>query len=178
MKIESTIIPGLKLLYLDKYVDSRGSFLKVFNDHLFLEHGLSIKINESYFTVSKKNVIRGMHFQAPPFEHTKLVYLNMGMIEDVVLDIRKESPTFGKHFSIKLDEDSPVIINIPKGCAHGFLSLRNNSMITYLQSSVYNPKYDFGIKWDSFGMKWKIKNPEISSRDLSFPSFVEFNSPF
>lgn len=178
MKIEDTFIPGLKLIYLDKHKDHRGSFLKVFNTSLFKEQGLSINFCESYYTVSKKNVIRGMHFQAPPFEHIKCVYLNKGVIKDVVLDIRRESPTYGKYLSIILTEEEPIVIYIPKGCAHGFCSLQDDSMITYFQTSDHNALGDSGIKWDSFGMNWEVNNPLISERDQTLIFFSKFNSPF
>lgn len=178
MKIENTFIPGLKLIHLDKLRDKRGSFLKVFSDSLFKENGLSLTFSESYYTVSSKNVIRGMHFQAPPFEHTKLVYLNMGIIKDVVLDIRKESSTYGKYFSIRITEDEPIVVYIPAGCAHGFCSLQDNSMITYIQTSVYNAQSDSGIKWSSFGMDWEVKNPIISERDQSLPALCDFKTTF
>jgi dTDP-4-dehydrorhamnose 3,5-epimerase/CDP-3, 6-dideoxy-D-glycero-D-glycero-4-hexulose-5-epimerase len=173
MEIEETFIPGLKLIHLKEFKDNRGSFIKVFNHDLFAENGLETNFKESYYSISAKNVIRGMHFQIPPAEHTKLVYLNQGKIIDVVLDIRKASPTFGKHFFIKLNQENPILIYIPIGCAHGFLSLEDNSMVTYLQSFCYNQKCDKGIKYNSFGMKWEIENPIISERDLSFPDLQD-----
>jgi len=178
MYIEETFIPGLKLIHLNKFIDNRGSFIKVFNEDFFAENGLETNFKESYYSISAKNVIRGMHFQVPPFEHTKLVYLNQGKIVDVVLDIRKTSATFGQHFSINLDTENPILIYIPVGCAHGFLSMEDNSIVTYLQTSVYNPKCDSGIKFDSFGMDWKLTNHSISSRDNSFLNLNQFNSPF
>lgn len=119
-----------------------------------------------------------MHFQLPPYEHTKLVYLNSGKILDVVLDIRKTSKTFGQHFSIQMNIENPTLIYIPVGCAHGFLSLEDNSMVSYLQTSVYNKDFDTGILWNSFGMEWKTENPIVSDRDNSFIKLGTFNTPF
>jgi len=178
MQIEDTFIKGLKIIRLNKFTDQRGSFLKVFNKDFFKENNLVTDFQESYFSVSQKNVIRGMHFQVPPFEHTKLVYLNQGAVTDVVLDIRKNSETFGKYFSIKLTEEEPVAIYIPIGCAHGFISHSDNSMVTYLQTSVYNAASDQGIRYDSFGMDWGISNPIISDRDLGFKTIEEYDSTF
>src|ERR1035437_307100 len=113
MEIEDTFIPGLKLIHLKKITDTRGSFLKVFNEDFFTENGLEISFKESYFSVSHKNVIRGMHFQLPPYKHTKLVWLNQGKILDAVLDIRKNSKTFGQHFSVQINTDYPILIYIP-----------------------------------------------------------------
>lgn len=178
MIVEDTFISGLKLLYLNEFNDIRGSFIKVFNKELFKEHRLETNFKESYFSVSAKNVIRGMHFQIPPAQHTKLVYLNSGKILDVVLDLRQSSPTFGQHFSVEITKDNPFMVYIPAGCAHGFLSLEDNSMVTYMQTSCYNSECDKGIDYNSFGMNWKIESPVISFRDSNFPTFKTFKSPF
>jgi dTDP-4-dehydrorhamnose 3,5-epimerase len=178
METENTFIEGLKLIRLDRFADQRGSFLKVFNADFFSKNNLPADFRESYFSVSKKDTIRGMHFQAPPFEHIKLVYLNQGKIVDVVLDIRKNSKTYGEFFTIDISEENPVAVYIPTGCAHGFLSMEDNTMVTYLQTSVYNKESDQGIKYDSFGLDWKIKNPVISGRDKRFVSFCDFKTMF
>ncbi len=170
MEIENTFIDGLKLIHLKKIKDLRGSFTKVFNEDIFVENGLVTDFKESYYSVSMKNVIRGMHFQIPPHEHTKLVYVNQGSILDVILDIRKKSVTFGQYYKIEISTKDPILIYIPTGCAHGFLSLENNTMVTYLQTSCYNRLSDMGIKYNSFGMDWGNKSPIISERDLSFPN--------
>ena len=178
MEVENTYLSGLKLIHLNKFLDNRGIFLKVFNEDLFLKNNLEINFKESYFSISNKNVIRGMHFQIPPCEHTKLVYLNHGKVLDVVLDIRKSSPTYEHYFSIELNLKQPVLIYIPVGCAHGFLSLEDNSMVTYLQTSCYNSKCDKGIKYDSFNMDWGIDTPILSERDLQFPDLSNSNYGF
>lgn len=178
MEIEQTFIAGLKLIHLKEFKDIRGSFIKVFNDDFFKKHDLETNFKESYYSISAKNVIRGMHFQTPPAEHTKLVYVNEGSITDVILDIRKDSPTYGEFFSLEINNNTPTLVYIPVGCAHGFLSMEDNTMVTYLQTSVYNPECDKGIKYNSFGMKWDIENPIISDRDNSFPPLTQFKSPF
>lgn len=178
MHIEQTSIPGLKLIHLKDFKDNRGSFIKVFNEDFFAENYLETNFKESYYSISGKNVIRGMHFQIPPFEHIKLVYLNQGKILDVILDIRKTSPTYGQHFSIELSTENPILIYIPIGCAHGFLSLEDKSMVTYLQTSCYNKACDKGIKYNSFGMNWEINEPILSLRDLEFLNLTETNFDF
>ncbi len=178
MEIENTFIQGLKLIHLNKFTDNRGSFIKVFNKDFFAENGLETNLKESYYSISARNIIRGMHFQIPPADHTKLVYVNGGAILDVILDIRKKSLTYGKYFKIKIDSDNPVLIYIPVGFAHGFLSLENNTIVTYLQTSVYKPQFDKGIKYNSFEMDWGIKKPIISERDLGFPEFADINFSF
>ena len=178
MKIEEAYIEGLKIIRLDKFSDNRGSFLKVYNIEFFKENYLQTDFKESYFSVSNKNVLRGMHFQIPPCEHVKLVYLNQGRIIDVILDIRKGSATYGQYFSTELSQNNPILVYIPVGCAHGFLSLEDNSIVSYLQTSSYSKEFDTGVRWDSFGMKWRIKNPIISQRDNSFTSLADFKSLF
>ena len=178
MKIEETYILGLKLIHLDKFFDKRGSFLKVFSDDFFSLNNLDCNFKESYFSISNKNVIRGMHFQVPPYEHTKLVYLSQGKILDVILDIRKSSQTYGQYYSIELNSMQPILIYIPVGCAHGFLTLEDNSIVTYLQTSCYHSDFDKGIKYNSFKMNWGIDNPLLSERDLKFPNFSDINFEF
>lgn len=178
MRIENTFIAGLKVIHLNSFTDTRGSFVKVFNKEYFENNNLDTNCEESYFSISNKNVIRGMHFQVQPYAHTKLVYVNKGELLDVVLDIRKESPTFGKPFSININCAKPVLLHIPVGCAHGFLSLQNNTIVTYLQTTCYHRESDQGIRYDSFGFDWEIENPILSDRDKSFDSFQNFKSPF
>ena len=178
MEIEETFIEGLKVIHLKKFSDKRGSFQKIFYADFFNENGLRTDFKESYFSVSNKDVIRGMHFQNPPFEHVKLVYLNKGRIVDCVLDLRKNSLTCGQFYTLELVEESPKLLYIPIGCAHGFRAIEDNSIITYLQTSVYNAKADSGVRYDSFGMDWNCMFPVISSRDLSFPLLTNYKSNF
>ena len=178
MELEKTNINGLMVLHLKKIGDNRGSFCKIFNDDFFAENGLRTDFKESYFSLSHKDVVRGMHFQTPPAEHVKLVFVNKGSIVDVVLDIRKNSKTFGQHFFTTITEDAPKLIYIPVGCAHGFLSLQNDTIVSYIQTSTYNKDCDNGIIWNSFGMDWGIENPIISPRDNLFDTFESFKSPF
>jgi dTDP-4-dehydrorhamnose 3,5-epimerase/CDP-3, 6-dideoxy-D-glycero-D-glycero-4-hexulose-5-epimerase len=179
MKVEGTSIDGVKLIHLNQFTDLRGSFVKVYNEDLFKEMGLQTGFKESYFSVSQKNVIRGMHFQTPPFDHVKLVYVNKGAIVDVVVDIRQKSPTYGQFVHFHINENQPCCVYIESGLAHGFLALEDNTMVTYNQTTGYAPNNDAGIRFDSFGFDWfGAKNPIISDRDLSFPSLSNFNSPF
>jgi dTDP-4-dehydrorhamnose 3,5-epimerase len=178
MRIEQTHIAGLFLIQLQKFKDNRGEFIKVFNHDFFANNNLETKLLESYYSISAKNVIRGMHFQIPPYDHNKMVYVNNGSILDVVLDIRNESKTYGETFSVKIDTNNPVLLYIPKGCAHGFLSLEDNTMVTYMQSSCYNGQCDMGIHYNSFGFDWGVNNPVMSERDKLFEPFPTFKSPF
>lgn len=178
MKIIDTEIPGLKILEPRIFEDIRGKFIKTFTDDFFQANELNIQIKETYYSISQKNVIRGMHFQIPPHDHIKLVYVPAGKIIDVVLDIRKNSPTYGQYFSCELSSHNGKILVIPKGLAHGFKSLENNTNVTYMQTTCYAPTNDCGIHYNSFGFNWKCETPKISDRDLSFKPFSELETLF
>ena len=178
MKIIETNISGLKILEPRIFEDSRGKFIKTFTNDFFIENDLDINIKETYYSISHKDVIRGMHFQTPPHDHMKLVYVSAGKILDVVLDIRKNSPTFGQYFSCELSCDNAKVLIIPKGLAHGFKSLEDNTNVTYIQTTCYAPHNDGGIKYDSFGFNWQCKKPQLSQRDLSFKTLDTFDTPF
>jgi dTDP-4-dehydrorhamnose 3,5-epimerase len=178
MKIVDTPLEGLKILEPRIFEDTRGKFVKTFNSDFFQECGLNIEIKETYYSISHKNVIRGMHFQTPPFDHAKLVYVPYGKIVDVVLDLRKNSPTFGKYFETELSSENSKVLIIPRGFAHGFKSLEDNTNVTYMQTTCYAPNNDDGIKYDSFGFDWKCKSAKLSDRDLSFQTLDTFQTPF
>lgn len=178
MKINETPFQGLYLLETVNFQDIRGCFQKLFNYDFFQKNGLDTGFKEFYYSVSRKNVIRGMHFQLPPFEHTKVVYVSKGNILDVVVDIRKHSATYGKCFSIELDEKRAHYLYIPKGFAHGFLSLENDTIVNYAQTSCYSQAHDCGIAQDSIGFDWGIDHPIVSGRDLTFEPLSKFQTPF
>ena len=178
MKIIDTKIQGLKILEPKVFEDSRGKFIKTFTYDFFKDNSVDIDIKETYYSVSHKDVIRGMHFQTPPYEHIKLVYVPCGSIVDVVLDIRKNSPTYGQYFNIELSAINGNVLIIPKGLAHGFKSLEDNTHVTYMQTTCYAPNNDGGTRYDSFGFDWECENPKLSNRDKEFPRLDEFKTPF
>lgn len=178
MRVEKTFIKGVYILTGYKANDNRGEFLKIFNKSDFENESIDLNIKESYYSISNKDVIRGMHFQTPPYEHNKFVTVVRGSIIDVVLDLRKESRTYGKSISIKISEGENKGIYIPIGCAHGFKALEDNTITLYNVSTEYSKENDSGVRYDSFGFEWDAINPIISERDLSFEVFEEFNSPF
>lgn len=178
MKIIETPIEGLYVLETINFQDIRGGFQKLFNFDFFKENNLDTDFKEFYYSVSQKNVIRGMHFQLPPYDHTKLVYVSRGRIKDVVLDIRKNSKTYGQYFSIELDDNKAQYLYISKGLAHGFVSLQDGSIVNYAQTSCYSKEHDCGILYNSFGFDWEIENPIISGRDTTFEKLENFKSPF
>ena len=155
------------------YSDSRGSFLKSLYSP-FLD---GISIHEQYITTSCPDVVRGMHFQVPPFEHHKIVTCITGSALDVVLDLRSRSSTFLKYESVKLLPCGPSII-IPPGFAHGFLALEADTRLLYNVSSPYSPIHDKGVHFASFGFTWPVQSPIISDRDRALPPVDTFQSPF
>jgi len=178
LTIEPTAIKGCFRIKPKIFRDNRGSFIKVFQRTMFSEIDLPCNFVEQFYTTSKKNVLRGMHFQVPPHEHYKLVYPVVGQVFDVVIDLRKGSPTYGKHDQMVLDSAKAEMLYIPIGLAHGFYTVTDNATLVYLLSSEYSSQNDLGIRWNSLNISWPSSNPVLSERDQKHPSFNEFNSPF
>lgn len=177
-QFRSTFISGLYQITLTSFQDERGLFVKTFHDPSLHAMGIDFQLRESYFSFSKKNVIRGMHFQLPPYQHAKIVFCPMGEILDVALDLRKDSPTYGQYFSAVLSAENHQALYIPEGFAHGFKGITDDAMTYYLVSSVHHPDADTGIRYDSFGMDWEVNVPVMSERDKGFVGLEEFSSPF
>lgn len=178
MNIKPTEISGVYIIEQDVYKDKRGSFVKTFQRGLFTAHGLECDFCENYYTKSREDVIRGMHFQTPPQDHAKLVTIIQGTIIDVILDIRRSSPTYGQHVQIELSRENRRSIYIPRGCAHGFGTLSDTAIAYYMVTSEYAPEQDAGIRYDSFGYRWPIVTPTVSDRDLAHPVFSDYVTPF
>ncbi len=182
MKIIETNILGLKILKPRVFEDTRGKFIKTFNNDFFIEFGLDINIKEIYYSISHKDVIRGMHFQTPPFEHIKLVYVPAGKIIDVVLDIRKNSPTFGQHVAVELSGENKKQLLIPRGFAHGFVVLEDDTVFAYKVDNYYSPECDRGITFDdkNLNIDWILNHNELnlSAKDTKQPKLNETNDLF
>ena len=180
MKIEmkESKLPGCFELQANKLVDDRGAFVKTFHAPTFRALGLNTEFIEEYYSISDKNVVRGMHFQRPPDDHVKLVYCTSGLVMDVVIDLRKGSPTYGQHVVFELSSDKANMVYIPKGMAHGFCVLSDQATMVYNLSTVYSPECDSGVRWDTAGIDWPVITPIISSRDQDSFSLDEFDSPF
>lgn len=178
MKFNSTDIQGCYLITAFSHADERGEFVKFYNAEAYDKNELDFQIKEIYYSSSKKNVFRGFHFQTPPADHTKIVNCFTGSIVDFVLDIRVESPSYGRCIALDLSAKNKHAVYIPKGCAHGFLSLEDDTIVTYLQETVYASDSDSGILWSSVDIPYEITNPILSERDQEFPSLHQFKSPF
>jgi dTDP-4-dehydrorhamnose 3,5-epimerase len=177
-KFKKTNIHDCYEIYPKVFKDNRGKFIKTFNELGFKKIKLNLIFTESYYTVTKPNVIRGFHFQTPPYHHAKLIYCIKGEVTDVILDLRLGSKTYGKHFSIKLSEKKANMIYIGKGLAHGFATHKKTSILVYKLTSEYAPTHDKGILWSSAGVRWSNLKPIISKRDKNFPKLKNFISPF
>lgn len=171
-------LAGAYLITLPAFEDNRGLFIKSFQDSFFQQQDIAFRLQESYFSLSAKDVIRGMHFQLPPHQHAKIVYCPLGNILDVIVDLRKDSATYEQFYATELSENNHLAYYIPEGFAHGFKSLSDNAMTCYLVSSEYSKDQDTGIRYDSFGFDWNCTAPVLSPRDLSFGTLQDFDSPF
>lgn len=173
MKFIPTELKGLTVVELNLHGDSRGFFIERFREDLFSKAGLPIRFVQDNHSRSAPGVLRGLHFQESP-PQGKLIGVARGKIWDVALDIRKGSPSFGKHFGIELSDTNGKLLWIPAGFAHGFCVLGDEPAdVIYKVDSLYNPETDRGIKWDdpTLGISWPLKNPTISARDQKLPLF-------
>ena len=180
MKISKTFIEDLLIIEPQLFNDNRGCFYESYNKNN-LDKVVNIVFVQENESKSKKGVIRGLHFQRPPFEQAKLVRCVSGKILDVVVDLRTNSKTYGKFFSIELSSENNKQLFIPKGFAHGFQVLSEESVVNYKVDNFYNSKSDSGIIWNDkdLSIDWNLKiKPNISIKDSKLISFNEFKSPF
>ena len=176
MEILSTPFAGLKVVQLKIYNDNRGFFVERFNKKLFQDLGLPVDYFQDNHSFSSPNVIRGLHFQNNPSQ-AKLVGCLRGKILDVAVDIRKNSPTFGKYFSIELSGENGKLLFIPAGFAHGFAVLGNeNADVMYKVDNQFSKEGDGGIRFNDPDLKidWQIANPIISDKDKNLPLFADY----
>ena len=178
MEIVELDIGGCYLIKPRILNDERGCFVKTMNKDVFTKHGLCGDFEEEYFSLSYKNVLRGMHFQKPPSDHAKLVYCIEGAVIDAFVDLRRESVTFGQHQKLKLDSNSKNILYLPAGIAHGFYTVSDIAVMIYKTSTCYDAKNDDGILWSECGIEWEDEKPIVSKRDTSFKPLADYMSPF
>jgi dTDP-4-dehydrorhamnose 3,5-epimerase len=174
-------LPGAFVIELAPYKDVRGSFTRVYDDKLFAEHGLSttwVQDNVAY-NVSA-NIVRGMHFQRPPHTETKLVRVVRGAIFDVIVDLRRGSPTFGQFEGVELSENVPAMLYVPRGFAHGYCTL-SDAIVAYKVDAYYAPGSEGGLRYDDpkLAIPWPINSPpSISDKDRVWPVLEDIDSPF
>lgn len=162
------------------FEDSRGYFFESYNERLLKEAGLDTRFVQDNQSLSQKNVLRGLHFQAPPHAQGKLVRVIKGAVLDVVVDIRKGSPTYGKHFSIELNEKNKTMLWVPEGFAHGFLTLEDDTIFYYKCNNYYNKDSEGCVKWNDadLAIRWNAADPVLSEKDKAGTPFRDFASPF
>lgn len=177
-ELKRTSIQGCYELFPVVHSDSRGSFVKTFHREVFATHHLNTVFPEEYYSTSQRGVLRGMHFQRPPHDHTKIVYCVAGRVMDFVVDIRVGSPTYGMYVGFDLNASVANMIYIPSGLAHGFYVVSDQATLIYKVSTVYAPESDSGVLWSSLGISWPTKTPLVSDRDSKFIPLDDFSSPF
>jgi dTDP-4-dehydrorhamnose 3,5-epimerase len=178
LRCEATPLAGCYELFASVHRDPRGRLVKTFNEPTFGAAGLATHFAEEYYSVSGQRVLRGLHFQVPPYEHTKLVYCTEGEVLDAVVDLRRGSPTFSRHHVLQLSAHRGNLLYIPPGIAHGFYVSGASATLVYKTTSVYSQAHDGGVRWDSAGIPWPDPDPILSDRDRALPALREFQSPF
>lgn len=178
MKIVETHIKGCYEVFPMDLKDHRGRFVKPYHRDDFRNAGIELDIKEEYYSVSKKNVLRGLHFQLPPRATIKAVTCLSGSIFDAVVDLRVDSPTYLEHFAVELTEEKGNLLFIPEGMAHGFFTLSEEALVLYMCSEVYSQEHDTGLKWSSAGISWPVTAPVVSDKDNGLVELDQFDSPF
>lgn len=180
MNIRNTFIEGLKIITPDVFKDNRGYFYESYNQQHFFDAGLTMKFVQDNESQSSKGVLRGLHFQNPPYAQGKLVRVIKGEVLDVAVDLRKNSSTYGQHYKIILNEGNKLMFYIPEGFAHGFLTLQDDTIFSYKCTNFYDKQSESGIIWNdkTLNIDWNIENPIISEKDKNNILFKDFNSPF
>lgn len=181
MKIQNTSIEGLLIIHPAVFRDERGYFFESFNKKHFEKlTGYKKEFIQDNQSLSQKNILRGMHFQKPPFSQAKLVRVTQGSVLDVVVDLRKNSPTYGNHYTIELSAKNLLSLFIPEGFAHGFLTLEDETIFLYKCTEFYNKESEATLMWNDphLAIDWKTENPIVSEKDKTGIAFSNFNSPF
>ncbi len=180
MEIIETGIKNLLLLKPKVFKDDRGYFLESYNIEKFSTLGIDVAFTQDNQSLSNKGILRGLHFQSPPHAQGKLVRVIKGAVIDVAVDIRKNSTTYGKHYTVELNEDNFYMLWIPVGFAHGFATLADQTIFSYKCTDTYHPETEGGIMWNDsdLNINWGIENPILSEKDKNNTPFSLFISPF
>ncbi len=174
MTFDETVISGVFEIRINRMPDNRGFFARTWCRNEFEEHGLDPVLKQCSISYNaRKGTLRGMHYQAAPFAESKLVRCTQGAIYDVVLDLRPQSPSFKNWIAVTLTAENRNMVYVPKGCAHGFLTLQDETEVFYQMSEVYNAESARGVRWNdpTFAIAWPEKVEVISDRDHNYPDF-------
>lgn len=178
MIFTQTKLAGAFIIDLKKLEDDRGFFARTFCENEFKEQGIDIKIVQANTNLSlKKGTIRGMHYQNHPYEEDKVVRCTKGALFDVIIDLRKDSPTYKQWIGVELTENNHRALLVPKGFAHGFLTLEDNTEANYLVSQFYTPGAESGIRYNDpqFNIEWPFEPVVVSEKDANHPDYEEKN---
>ncbi len=180
MKVITTPISDLLIIQPTIFEDSRGYFYESYSKAIFEKQGIDVDFVQDNQSLSQAGVLRGLHFQNPPYAQGKLVRVIKGAILDVAVDLRKNSPTYGKHYDLELNEKNKTMLWIPPGFAHGFLTLENDTIFSYKCSNYYNKASENTILWSDpdIGIEWGIKEPNLSEKDKFGILLKDFKSLF
>lgn len=181
MQIQELIVNGVYEISPSPHCDHRGCFMRTFDTHIFHRNGLCATwVQESLSRNKHRGIIRGLHFQMPPHTETKLVYVVVGSIYDVVVDLRISSATFGKWQAVELSEDNGKMLYLPPGVAHGFCTRADDTVVMYKMDAFYTASAQGGVRWDDPTLKidWPTITPIMSTKDRMLPSLQDFESPF
>lgn len=175
MEVRDTPIAGLKIVQPKVWGDARGHFFESYSEAAFKEAVLPTDFVQDNQSLSAKGILRGLHFQKPPYAQGKLVRVIKGAVLDVVVDLRSSSPTYGQHHAIELNEDNKTMFWIPPGFAHGFLTLADDTIFVYKVTGLYNKESEGGLLWNdpALGIDWGIENPLLSDKDRIQPLLSE-----
>lgn len=178
--VEETLLPGVFHITSKTFQDDRGMFAELFQLSALQEAGITKSLTQSNWSKSKKNVLRGLHYQNAPKAQAKLVMCTAGEVFDVAVDIRKGSPTFGKWVGETLTADAKNALFIPHGFAHGFCALTDDAEVVYFCDEEYSPEQEGGIVWNdpAIGIEWPIVEPILAERDAAFPNLADANNKF
>ncbi len=180
MEIIKTPIQGLLVLQPKVFEDDRGYFYEPYNKKVLADAGINDDFMQDNQSQSQKDVVRGLHFQNPPYAQSKLVRVIQGSVWDVAVDIRKKSPTYGQFYGLELNAKNKTILYIPEGFAHGFKTLENDTVFLYKCSRLYNKASEDSIRWNDPDLKitWDIESPVLSEKDKNAGLFKDFKSQF
>ena len=182
MNIIPTPIDGLLIIEPRVFNDARGYFIETYNEQRYREAGITAQFVQDNQSCSCYGVVRGLHFQCPPYSQAKLVCCTRGRVLDVAVDLRKDSPTFGKWFSVELNEDNHRQFFIPRGFAHGFSVLSEMAIFTYKCDNLYHPEADGGILLSdsALNIDWQVPADKmiLSDKDKRHPLLADFDNPF
>ena len=182
MNVITTAIEGLLIIEPRVFKDDRGYFYESYSKQKFEEAGIHADFIQDNQSFSQKGTLRGLHGQANPYAQGKLVRVIQGRVLDVAVDIRKNSPTYGQHFTIELSGENHKQFWVPAGFLHGFVTLEDNTIFTYKVTNYYNKESEIGVIWNdpTLAVGWGINETEVllSPKDELLPSFADFKSPF